>query len=255
MANSASGDSMLDRLVRVLESFDTGRPTQTIADLARRADLPLSTAYRFVGELVERGLLERDESGEVRIGMHLWELTTRGSRALELRRLALPSMGRVQARLREHTQLAVLEGDSALFIERLSGASSGANITRVAGRLPLHASSSGLVLLAYAPAEVRERILAGPLLPVADETITDPDQLRRTLAHVRERGHVRALGSIEHHSLGIAVPVDDGSGRVIAALSAVLPREYPNPDAALAVLVRGAKEITAAIAGREGVAN
>ncbi|OZB89101.1 MAG: IclR family transcriptional regulator, partial [Microbacterium sp. 14-71-5] len=163
MANSPSGDSVTDRLLRVLETFTPTRTVQTAAEIGRRAGLPVSTAHRMVGELVEAGLLERDEDRRIRIGMRLWELATRSSHALRLRQAAMPSMERVQSRLREHTQLAILEQDEALFLERLSGPESGANVTRIAGRLPLHASSSGLVLLAFGTRDLQERILAGPL--------------------------------------------------------------------------------------------
>src|SRR6478736_1653893 len=185
MANSPSGDSVTDRLVRILETFTPTRTAQTTADIGRRAGLPSSSAHRIVGELVDAGLLERDDERRVRVGMRLWELATRSSHALRLRQAALPYMERVQQRVREHTQLAILEHDEALFLERLSAPGSGSNVTRVAGRLPLHASSSGLVLLAFAERELQERILAAPLVPLTRETITDPTALRRKLAEVR----------------------------------------------------------------------
>ncbi len=137
------------------------------------AGLPTSTAHRIVGDLIDAGLLERDDDRRVRIGLRLWELATRSSHALRLRQLAMPAMERVQARVREHTQLAILEQDEALFLERLSGPDSGSNVTRIAGRLPVHASSSGLVLLAFGDHDLQERILAGKLTRVAPETITD----------------------------------------------------------------------------------
>ena len=71
MANSRSGDSMTERIVRVLDTFTTDRTTQTATDIARRAELPSSTAHRIVGELVGEGLLERDEEGRIRLGMRL----------------------------------------------------------------------------------------------------------------------------------------------------------------------------------------
>ncbi|MDI2098481.1 IclR family transcriptional regulator [Ruicaihuangia caeni] len=248
MANSPTGDSMVQRVVRVLESFDSGRVSQTASEIARRSQLPTSTAHRIVGELVETGLLERDESGAVRIGLRLWELTTRGSRALGLRQLAMPFMAEVQAVVREHTQLAVLEEHEVLFIERLSARNAGANVTRIAGRLPLHASSSGLVLLAFAPPELQEAVLSGPLREVSQETITDPRRLRSKLAEVRRLGFASAPGFIEQVSSGIAVPVRDGSGTVIAALSVVLPRERAGDQEAVLVLKRAASRITEAIA-------
>lgn len=246
MANSASGDSVADRIVRILETFTSDRTVQTASQIGRRAGLPSSTAHRQVEALVQAGLLERDDDQRVRLGMRLWELALRGSAALRLRQAALPSMGRVQAEIREHTQLAVLEQDEALFLERLSHPDAGANITRIAGRLPLHASSSGLVLLAYAPTDLQERVLAGPLARVGPETITDAAALRRALAEVRRIGHVVAPGSIEAVSTGVAVPVRDGAGDVVAALSVVLPREAPT-DAAISALRRAAADVGRAL--------
>ncbi|WP_166982906.1 IclR family transcriptional regulator [Paramicrobacterium fandaimingii] len=245
MANSPSGDSAVDRVVRVLDTFTADRTVQTASEIGRRAGLPSSTAHRIVDGLVHSGLLERDDANRIRLGMRLWELALRGSHALRLRQAALPSMETVQARVREHTQLAVLEHDEALFLERLSHPDAGANITRIAGRLPLHASSSGLVLLAYAENEVRERVLARPLRALSADTVTDPDSLRRLLAGIRQRGHVVAPGSIETVSTGVAVPVRQ-NGAVIAALSVVLPRDAPTIDA-LTTLMAAARRVQKAL--------
>ena len=241
MANSRSGDSMTARIVRVLDTFSADRTTQTSAEIARRTGLPSSSAHRIVGDLIAAGLLERDDENRVRLGMRLWELALRGSSALRLRQAALPHMERVQVVVREHTQLAVLEHDEALFLERLSHADAGANITRIAGRLPVHASSSGLVLLAFADPAARERVLAGPLRAVSPETVTDAAALRSLLASIRRRGHVVAPGSIEAVSTGVAVPVRD-HGEVIAALSVVLPRDAAT-EPAVAALLAAAKDI------------
>lgn len=241
MANSPSGDSMTDRIVRVLDTFTTERTMQTATEIAERTGLPASTAHRMVGDLVAAGLLERDEDHRIRLGMRLWELALRGSSALRLRQAALPHMEHVQTLIREHTQLAVLEHEEALFLERLSHPDAGANITRIAGRLPVHASSSGLVLLAHADPSIRERVLAGPLHAVSQETVTDAATLRAVLASIRRRGYVVAPGSIESVSTGVAVPVRD-HGEVVAALSVVLPRESET-DAAVTALLDAAKAI------------
>ncbi len=223
MANSRSGETMTTRVVRVLETFTSERTVQSTAEIGRRAGLASSTAHRIVSELVEAGLLDRDDDGGIRLGMRLWELAQRGSDALRLRTAALPHMAEVQSTVREHTQLAVREHDEALFIERLSHPDAGANITRIAGRLPLHASSSGLVLLAFAPASVRERVLARPLPRLTPDTLGDPRELRRVIAEIRRTGVAVAEGSIQTVSTGVAVPVRE-FGAVVAALSVVLPR-------------------------------
>ncbi|WP_194420976.1 IclR family transcriptional regulator [Microbacterium abyssi] len=235
MANSRSGDSMTERLVRVLDTFTTERTMQTATEIAERTGLPSSTAHRIVGDLIAAGLFERDDEMRVRLGMRLWELALRGSSALRLRQAALPHMEYVQTTIREHTQLAVLEHEEALFLERLSHPDAGANITRIAGRLPLHASSSGLVLLAYADPALRERVLSLPLRTVSRETVTDAGMLRRLLATIRRQGFVVAPGSIEYVSTGVAVPVRD-RGEVVAALSVVLPRDTATAPAVDALL-------------------
>ena len=234
MANSRTGESMIARVVRVLDTFGVERTAQTASEIGRRAGLPSSTAHRLVEDLVHAGVLERDGEGRVRLGMRLWELALRGSTALRLRQVAQPHMERVQELLREHTQLAVLEQDEVLFLERLSHPDAVSNLARVAGRLPVHASSSGQMLLAHAEPEVRERVLAQPLQAVGPMTVTDPEVLRRILANAYRAGYVIAPGSIEAVATGVAVPIR-GDGVVIAALSAVLPREAPIESALMAL--------------------
>lgn len=248
MANSRSGETMIDRIVRVLDSFDSARTAQSASEISRRTGLPSSTAHRLVSDLTEAGLLERDDAGSVRIGMRLWELTTRGSSALRLRQTAMPFMDDVQRAVREHTQLAVCENDEALFIERLSDPDSGANITKVAGRLPLHASSSGLVLLAFGSYELQDRVLAAPLRAVSEETITDAVQLRRKLAEIRLQGYAFAPGYIESVSTGLAVPVMTPDKQAVAALSVVIPREQEEVANTVSILKKAARGISDSLA-------
>ncbi|MCW4386192.1 IclR family transcriptional regulator [Salinibacterium sp. SYSU T00001] len=255
MANSPSGDSLITRVVRILETFDTDRTSRSVSDIARRTGIPSSTTHRLVTELSEHGLLERDERGNVHIGMHLWELAMRGSQALRLRQIAIPFMEDVQAKVRQHTQLAVLEDDEALFIERLSSRDSGANITRIAGRLPLHASSSGLILLAFADADLQDRVLSGRLMRRSAETVVDPVRLRAMIAEIRRVGHVIAPGYIAPESLGVAVPVKGPGGVTIAALSVVLPRDYGDPDAAVVYLKSAAAGITKAMRASQNLSH
>ena len=248
MANSTTGDAMIERVVRILDAFDADATDLTATAIARRAGLPPSTAHRIVGELAGAGLLERDEDGRYRIGMRLWELTTRGSRALALRQAALPHMERVQAATREHTQLGVLDQDAVLIIERLSSPSAVSNVAMIAGRLPLHASSSGLVLLAFGRQSLRDRVLRGPLPAVGPLTITEPAVLRRRLEAVRRAGHAVLAASIESVATGIAVPVADRAGRTVAALSAIVPHGWAQERETLELLAAAADGITRAIA-------
>lgn len=235
MARSTTGESVLQRAVRILEVFDADNVAVSITDIAARADLPLSTASRLVDELVDHGLLQRDDNRRVRVGVRLWELASRASPTRGLRDAAMPFLEDLHATVGHHVQIGVLEGMEVLFIERLSAPQSVVNVTRIAGRLTLHASSSGLVLLANSSSSLQDKVLAGPLPAYTPHTITDPRELRVFLAEVRRSGAAVCPGFIHEDALGIAVPVRDRSDKVVAAISVVVPRDHRSASHVLAL--------------------
>ncbi|MDV7354698.1 IclR family transcriptional regulator [Rhodococcus oxybenzonivorans] len=245
MARVHTGESVLARAVRIVESFHSDDSLLTVSEIARRSGLHLSTTSRLIDELVGCGWLER-ENRRVRIGVRLWEVASRASPTLGLREAAMPFMEDLHSVVGQHTQLGVLEGDEVLFIERLSAPGAVVNYTRIAGRMPLHASSSGLVLLAHGPAELQERILREPLKVFTDRTIRTERQLRTALADVRKHGYILCAGHIYPNTTGVAVPIRDPSGRVLAALSVVVPNEMAYAQIpALKAAARGISRVMA----------
>src|SRR3954452_20363918 len=166
VARQPTGESVLARAVRLLDAFTAEEPTLTVGELARRSGLHVATASRLVAELVAPGLLERGPGREVRVGVRLWELGARASPTVSLRDAAMPFLEDVHAVVGHHAQLGVLDGEDVLFLERLSARDAVINYSRIAGRLPLHISSSGHVLMAYGPPELLARVLARPLRPI-----------------------------------------------------------------------------------------
>lgn len=228
-ADDAEG--VLDRAVGILAAFDSRTSSLTLTELSRRTGLALSTASRLVSDLMRLGLLERSLTGRIQVGVRLWELGSRAAPTKGLREAALPAMEDLHTVIRHHVQLGVRSGHEVLFLERLSSPDAVINLTEVAGRLSLHTSSSGLVLLAHAPPEVQRAVLAGPLPAVTAATLTDPARLRRVLAEIRRVGFVRTPGHIHPDATGVAVPIRQ-EGAVIAALGVVVP----NDDKAIRVV-------------------
>jgi DNA-binding IclR family transcriptional regulator len=216
---------VLSRVVRIFETFGADAPALRVSDIARRAGLHVATASRIVDELVGYGWLQRDADRKIRIGVRIWELASRASPTLSLREAAMPFMEDLHAVIGHHTQLGVLEGKEVLFVERLSAPGAVVNFTRIAGRLPLHASSSGLVLLAHAPGELQEAILASPLKAYTANTVADPARLRSLLADIRKNGFVYCPGFIDNEATGIAVPLRGPGKEVVAALSVIVPMD------------------------------
>jgi len=236
MPRVATGESSLARAVRILESFTPDAPQLTVTEIARRSGLHVATASRIVGHLVEHGLLSRGPDRELRVGMRLWELASRAAPTRSLRDAAMPYLEDLHAVVGHHAQLAVLDGEDVIFLERLSARDAVINYSRIAGRLPLHISSSGVVLLAYGSADLQERVLARPLESRTPATITDPDRLRVTLEQVRRQGYVLLPGHVHPDAAGIAVPVRNALGEVVAALSVIVPNDTRAASAVPALL-------------------
>jgi DNA-binding IclR family transcriptional regulator len=247
MARSASGESVLTRTVRIFEAFTPDDTVLSVTQIARRARLHPATASRLVAELEAHGLLAREPDRRVRVGVRMWELALRASPALGLREAAMPLMEDAHAVLGHHVQLGVLDGDEVLFVERLSAPGAVINYTRIAGRLPLHVSSSGHVLLAFGGRDLQERILARPMIGYTANTLTSPVVLRAALAEVRRQEFAALTGHVHEDALGIAVPVRDGRRGVVAALAAIVPADTPR-QAVVGVLTTAARGITRALA-------
>jgi DNA-binding IclR family transcriptional regulator len=230
------GLSVTTRAVGVLAAFGPRQPLLSLTEIATRADLPLATAHRLVGELAAWGALERGSDGRYRIGLRLWEVATLAPRGLGLREAALPFLEDLYEATHENVHLAVRDGTEAVYVERLSGRRAVPVVSRVGGRLPLHATGVGLVLLAYAPAPVQEQVLAAPLTRFTERTITAPAALRRLLAEVRRSRLAISDGLLDPAALSVAAPVLDPSGAVVAALSVVVPSTQDSRTYAPAVL-------------------
>lgn len=163
--------------------------------------------------------------------------------------MALPYLQDLYAATRENVQLAVLDSTDAVYLERISGPGAVHIVTRPGSRLPLHATAVGQVLLAFAPDDVRDRVLAGPLRRWTERTLTDPGHVRRALAEVRRSGVAVCRGQIELVSQSVAAPVRDGDGRVVAAVSVVIPVERRVQPYEMAVRL-AAQGITRSLAGQ-----
>jgi DNA-binding IclR family transcriptional regulator len=124
-------------------------------------------------------------------------------------------------------QLAVRDGTDLVFVERIAGRSAVGVLTRVGGRFALPPTGVGLVLLAHAPLEVQEEVLARPLAGYTRHTITDPGQLRRILAEVRRSGVAISDRQVTGDAVSVAAPIEV-RGSLVAALSIVVRGSSPS---------------------------
>jgi DNA-binding IclR family transcriptional regulator len=238
---SQPGTSVSARLFAVLDTFDAEHRAQRLTDIARRAGVPTPTALRLVRDLLDWGALVRTGDGSYVIGRRLWDLGLLGPTQTGLRETASPFLHDIYAATLATVHLAVRDGTTALYLDRLMGHASVPVVSRIGSRLPLHATGVGKVLLAYAPDEVQREVL-GALTRVTAYTIVQPGRLRQELARVRADGYAQTSEEMSLGACSVAVPVVDGGGTVVAALGLVVPtpkRDKPRLVAALQVAAQG----------------
>lgn len=212
--------SVTQRAMSILGGFDDLHRRRSLSDLARAAGLPLSTAHRLLAELESLQMVERDEDGLYVIGRRLWQLGTLAPVQRELRDIAVPAMQDLYEATHENVHLAIRQGTSALYIERIHGKHSVVVASRVGRPLPLHATGVGKVLLAYAEDDVREQALR-ELKSVTRYTMTERGRVLRELANVRRNGYAKSNEEMTLGTCALAVPIHSPSGNVVAALGLV----------------------------------
>lgn len=222
---SEPGRSVSSRLLDVLFTFQPGHPRFTLAELARRTGMPQATVRRLALELVTAGALDRAHDGMLTVGTRLWQLGTLAPLTVPLRRVALPFMEDLYTALRQHVQLAVLEGHEAVVVERLSTHGAVGLISQVGGALPLHGSAVGKVLLAHGDGALFDSLVERGLDRFTPQTVTDPGQLRHELGDCRRMGTAIVRGELTPGADSVATRIMDAEGWVVAALSVVVRSE------------------------------
>ena len=249
------GEPVLDRAFRILGSFGPDDRSLSLTSLSARAGLPAPSALRIVRKLVELGALERDEDGRYTIGLRLLEIASLAPRGHGLRGTALPYMEDLHHATGQHVLLAVRDGHQAILVERLSAHRAGRVLYRIGGRMPMHATGVGLILLAHAPLQVQEEVLAGDLTVEPGHPLQSERELRAVLAAVRRDGVAVASRERPEPMTSVAAPVLNNR-RVVAALSVVAQsgnlQAAPLTPAVVAVARAISRAVSAVHAGLPG---
>ena len=213
------------KALAVLERLAAEGGESGISEIARASAIDKATVYRLLNTLAIAGYVTRIEAtGRYRITPRLAGLAGKHSVPRSLMELALPLMRELARASGETVYIAVINGDDAVFLDKVEGEQTIRVHTANGSRIPLFAGSAAKALLAFQPATFIARVLTR-LAPVTPYTVVDANALRRQLASIRTRGY--AIGDQEWRVgvSGVAAPVRDASAAVIAAVGISGPSE------------------------------
>jgi IclR family transcriptional regulator, acetate operon repressor len=226
-----------------------------VTEVADRAGLPKSTAARLLATLVAEGAVEQVPGDSAyRLGPRLVTLAGGFSLNRSLATISRPILAELAAASGEAAGLGVPDGDLVHYIDQVDTPNPVVVRDWTGARAPLHAVSSGQVLLAFRSATAVDRYLDRPMESFTPRTLVEPEAVRDRLHEVRRTGFAWALEEFDPGISSVAAPIADGSGEVIAAVHLHGPSyRFPPTDrrAELAgLVVGGAARIAAGL--REG---
>lgn len=241
---------MISRYLQILDVFKSAGGPLTASEVARRTSIPMATAHRLVAELVGNSVLIKDIDGRLSMGIRLWEITAMSSAVRILREAALPHMQWVMAKTHYPILLSALDGHDVVNVETLTpSAPTPLNVTRPGVRLPVLASSSGIVSLAFGGAgdAVTRIVSEAQLTRFTEYTPMDRTQIRKIIETTRSSGHIVVRRWMWPKSGAVAVPVFGGETTAIGALSATIPWNASDVDEVAHVLKMASRAISAGI--------
>lgn len=227
----------LENGLGLMEVFDDANPRLTASQAGALCGLSRTAARRYLLTLQHLGYVASD-------GKLFW-LTPRilrlGQSYLEsarLPRIAQPFLQRVTAGTQESAYVSVMDGEEIVYIGR-NGANRNMNTGYILGsRVQAQVTAAGILMLALRPQEwVDDWLASHELRTYTPHTITNKDRMRATMASIRSQGWVLSEQQLELGFRGVAVPLRDRHGEVVAALSVTMPMgNEPGEDAVARVL-------------------
>lgn len=216
--------SSVKNALRILKSFSTFEPTQKVSDLAEELGLAKSTVSRLLSTLASEGFVIKDEgTRDYRLGLSVLTLGGIVTNNLEIHNEAAPVLNRLVNDTGETAHLSILDELDTIYIHKEECHHPVRILTHIGRRNPSYCTGSGKVLLAFNDDNILERVIEKGLVSYTENTITDPNKLRREMEVIRKQGYSICTEELTVGTRSVAAPIRDYSGKVVSSISVVGP--------------------------------
>lgn len=246
-----SGTESAGRVADILLAFTNSSTARGVSALSRELGLSKAVVHRTLQSLVSRHLLAFDPpTRKYRLGPAAVVLGARALRDSPMRIAAMPLLVRLSQTTGETATLSQLVGHSRVYIEQVESVQEIKMTVETGRQFPLHAGSSGRVILAFLPEEDRETVLKHELSTLANPTAIDPIAFRHQLAQVRTEGVAVSYGERQDGAGSVASAVFGVDGNVVGSISICGPIHRftePSVDMFKSLARRAARELSMAL--------
>jgi len=195
-----------------------------VTEIARRLGMPKSGIHRVLQLMRGAGWVKHTEHGQYDCSLKLWELGQRVADRMDLRKMAAALMRDLAQRTQETVHLSILDNGEVLYLEKLDSPQPVRAFTRVGGRAPAYCVATGRAMLAYAD-EATLAAATRDMEVFTALTVKSRQALDKELERVRRKGYAVNRGEWRGGVRGLAAPVFDGRGWVVAAIGIAGPGE------------------------------
>ncbi|NHN61664.1 MULTISPECIES: IclR family transcriptional regulator [Halorussus] len=193
--------------------------TMGITELAEELGITKGTVHTHLATLSREGLVTQSDEG-YQLGLRPISLAERVKERIEIYDLVASELEKLADMTGERTQFALLEGAKAVVVHRVEGENAIKTTSPVGRYVDPHCISVGLAMMAHLPERRVEEIVDKSGLPRRTEnTVTDPETLRRRLEEVRERGYAVDDEERVRGVRCIGAPLRDDEGGVLGGIS------------------------------------
>jgi len=217
--------SSLQRALDILSLFGSQSPELGITEIAKALNLHKSTAAGLVYTLQRNGYIAQNpENRRYHLGLQLIERAGVLLDQIEIRKIAMPELEHLRDWSSESVNLAILEENQVIYIERLLTDKSLGFRNHIGKRAWPHSTALGKAILSHLPPHEARAILESyPLESMTANTITDIDALIGQFKAFYDQGYAIEREENEIGGLCISAPIHNHSSNPVAAVSVSFP--------------------------------
>ena len=229
-----AGPQSVGRIFAILDSIAASGASASLSELAKISGAPKTSLVGLLAGLTAEACLVRDEARRYSLGPRVQSLAMRAMAGRELVVLARPIFEALVEATGETAVLGAMAPDADLvtYLDRVESSNPIRYAVTVGERRDLYSTASGKALLAhFEPARLRKYLAAMPRKRFTATTITGAADLIAELSRIRRDGLARTNGERVKGASGMAAPIFDGDGTVVAALLIAGPSERMRANA------------------------